>query len=115
MKTGIQLIAQERKEQIEKHGRTIAMDRKNNKKQQLRIGAKFLLTKDDWTLTDKQDAYFLKPEGWGLEAWFKMFYKDYKSRLIIAGALIAAEIDRIQLIEASGSKTENETPIPEKL
>ncbi len=37
----------------------------------------------------------LPPEGWNKELHNKMMNKPYKDRLIIAGALIAAEIDRI--------------------
>ena len=33
------------------------------------------------------------PHGWNPVFWKKMIDKDYKDRLVIAGALIAAEID----------------------
>lgn len=42
-KTGIQLIAKERKEQIKKHGRTIKKDEIHNSDNQLAIGAEMLL------------------------------------------------------------------------
>jgi len=35
------------------------------------------------------------PKGWDHKIWEKMCHKNYKKRLIIAGALIAAEIDRL--------------------
>ena len=37
--------------------------------------------------------------NWDEDLWQKMCNKSYKDRLIIAGALIAAEIDRLQSIE----------------
>lgn len=43
MKSGIELIAKERQEQIEKHGRTIEHDVENNDNEQLAMGAEMLL------------------------------------------------------------------------
>jgi|GEM_PF-5559070 hypothetical protein len=83
--TGIELIAQERAEQIEKHGKTVEFDAKVNNHYQLRIVAK--------TLLEGKTCF---PDNWDENLLRKMFCKTYKERLIIAGALIAAEIDRIQ-------------------
>jgi hypothetical protein len=84
--TGIELIAQERKEQIEKHGRTIDNDAFYNNDGQLRQAAASLMgqrqTNED-------------PDGWDTAIWVRMLKKPLKERLIIAGALIAAEIDRL--------------------
>ena len=95
MKTGIELIAQERQEQIEKHGRTVKRDVDENSHLQL-VDAATKLCADDmggfWA-TD------LCPLGWSQTIWDKMTNKPYKERLIIAGALIAAEIDRLQASE----------------
>lgn len=44
MQTGIELIAKERQEQIEKHGRTIESDVMNNEGEQLREFSALLLT-----------------------------------------------------------------------
>lgn len=92
MKTGIELIVIERQEQVEKHGRTLAKDREN-KKNQLSFAAQMLSHPKgdiiDW------DCNMNLP-GWDKEIWNKMIKKPYKERLIIAGALIAAEIDRVQ-------------------
>lgn len=88
MKTGVELIAIEREEQIEKHGRTVDKDVKFNNEFQLKNGAIELLSSD-----------FIRPGGWNKTTWDKMCTKPYKERLIIAGALLAAEIDRIQRIE----------------
>lgn len=85
----IRTIAQERAEQIEKHGRTVEKDVNENMRHQLRNGAIRLIAED---AGKKQ----LIPDGWGEARWFKMADKTYKDRLIIAGALIAAEIDVLQ-------------------
>ena len=46
----------------------------------------------------------LVPEGWSFELFKKMCNKPYKERLVIAGALIAAEIDRLNAIERNLKK-----------
>jgi hypothetical protein len=94
MKTGIELIAQERKEQVEKHGRTIDKDVYENGSYQLSIGASKMLA-----YPAECHNYQLPPNGWSVDIYKKMRDKPYKERLIIAGALIAAEIDRIQAVE----------------
>ena len=85
METGIELIAIERQEQIEKHNRSIEYDVDQNNNYELRRGAVALL-EDDKT---KFSGF------WNSKICEKMINKSYKERLIIAGALIAAEIDRI--------------------
>lgn len=106
MKTGIELIAQERQEQIEKHGRTVDDDAILNDHNQLSYGAVLLLKKDSHSLQRNK-----RPIGWDKDIWNKMYDKPRKERLIIAGALIAAEIDRLQVVEfltpQSGEKTES--------
>lgn len=83
-----ELIAQERKEQIEKHRRSIENDAQFNTSFQLIDGAKKLLFSGSRHGTTE-------PPGWDIQIWMKMVTKPYKERLIIAGALIAAEIDRL--------------------
>jgi hypothetical protein len=89
MKSGIELIAQERQEQVEKHGRTIDKDVRLNTNGQLSVAAGIL---SQMFIPDNMD---LIPIGWDESIWNKMLCKPYKERLIIAGALIAAEIDRL--------------------
>jgi hypothetical protein len=91
MKTGIELIAEERAEQLTKHNRTIESDVEQNNNYELRRGAIALL-EDDRT---KFSGF------WNSQICEKMINKSYKERLIIAGAFIAAEIDRLQ---AGGKK-----------
>lgn len=93
MKTGAEFIAEERKEQIEKHGFDVVKDADYYQKGELVEAAIYALTGD-------RQRY---PQSW--EFWFhdKMTAKRERlsdldfavERLKIAGALIAAEIDRI--------------------
>ncbi len=84
METGINLIAKERQEQIEKHNRTIEKDVIENEDGELGYGAIALIGGIEEDFPD-----------WDYEICKKMINKSYKDRLIIAGALIAAEIDRL--------------------
>jgi len=88
MESGISLIDKERTEQIVKHGRTLLRDVNENKNFQLKDGAIMLLHSG----IARSDE---RPAGWDFDIWVKMKAKPYKERLIIAGALLAAEIDRI--------------------
>lgn len=91
MKTGIELIAIERQEQIEKHGRSVLKDSEQNTAFQLSDAASILCVEDRHTVEDAECC----PLHWDENTWVKMFNKSYKERLIIAGALIAAELDRL--------------------
>lgn len=96
-KTGIELIAAERQEQITKHGRTLRHDKAFNNHYQLSQAAALLCYLDD---DDKpEDIESCCPSDWDVTWWTKMMDKPYKERLTIAGALIAAEIDRLNEIE----------------
>ncbi len=92
-KTGIALIAKERREQIEKHSRTVEGDYNANDQDQLTQGAMMLLTVDYTEGIDRAEY----PTGWDEEICDKMVRKTRRERLIIAGALIAAELDRDRL------------------
>lgn len=92
-KSGVELIAIEREEQFKKHGRTIYDDAIQNPNRELIAGASALLY-------PVPSVYYF-PQYWDEKIVSKMISKSYKERLIIAGALIAAEIDRIQLYDAS--------------
>jgi len=96
MKTGIKLITEERKEQIEKHHRSINADSLHNSDQQMRVAAN--------RLTQKNAITSGSPTNWNKDLWHKMRNKPYKERLIIAGALLAAEIDRVLLEEKMKEK-----------
>jgi len=94
MKTGIELIAEERREQIEKHRCSVNYDISNNDQDQLAIAASVLteFKDNEYCLVTAEDTC---PDGWDLKVWDHMWDKPYIKRLIIAGALIAAEIDRL--------------------
>ena len=83
---GIDLIAKERQEQITKHGYTMLSDVENNKDAQLLDGVIGLFS---------NGILGMVPDGWDTINWAKMCNNSYRDRLIIAGALIAAEIDRL--------------------
>jgi hypothetical protein len=99
MKTGIELIAQERQDQIEKHGRTIEKDARLNNRKQLSQGAANLILPSGDNMSDQYNRFFNRPSDWDEDIWERMVDKPYKERLIIAGALIAAEIDRLNYTE----------------
>ena len=85
MKTGIDLILAERWEQIRKHGRTIERDAIENEDGQLKYGAQALIAEIE------EDF----PSDWEKGLWDRLMAKPEIERLTIAGALIAAEIDRL--------------------
>lgn len=99
--TGIELIAKEREEQINKHGYTKEQDLMYQSNELLqatsgilglpRTGTKSTVSMSIMSLTP--------PTGWDKFIWAKMCSKPYKERLIIAGALIAAELNRLNAIE----------------
>lgn len=88
MKKGIELIAIERQEQLDKHGRTIKSDVETNDMGQLKWAAQSLITEmvEDF------------PSDWDEKTFYKIMSKTKVEILTIAGALIAAEIDRIQRV-----------------
>jgi len=91
--TGIELITKERQEQIEKHGRTAQHDYDHNFNGQLPWAASCLAFEEIWDWDARHEA----PVDWNLRSWQKLHDKPHRERLIIAGALIAAELDRMNL------------------
>lgn len=97
-KTGVELIAVERQEQIEKHGRTLEHDIQiNSDFQMIKAVGMLIFTPTDEGF-DLMDHDIFLPDGWDKDIWMKMHGKPYKERLIIAGAFIAAELDRLRSI-----------------
>ena len=86
--TGVELIAQERKEQIEKHGFDVNND-KDYSNGELIQAAKYCI--------DSVDTEW--PGSWEVHFAIKIADKDRVGQLKVAGAFIAAEIDRIQNME----------------
>jgi hypothetical protein len=101
MKTGIELIAIERQKQIDKHGFTgehHALHPEWYEDGQL-ISAAHMLSDYD---KDGDVSYLYRdmpPFNWDKEWWQRMCDKPKLERIIISGALFAAEIDRRKAIE----------------
>lgn len=103
MKSGAELIAEERDNQIEEHGYSVAHDAEYNDYYELAIVAQCLIMppNQDVTLSEELNMLNALAENWDSEVLRKMLQKSYKDRLIIAGALLAAEIDRLQYLEGA--------------
>lgn len=85
MKSGIEIIRNERKEQREKHGYDSAHDDQHINSEMVKF-AVFCIT--------GYDVHY--PSNWDTSHKLKIFKKDRVDQLGIAGAMIAAEIDRLQ-------------------
>lgn len=102
--SGVELIAKERKEQIEKHGFSIIDDAEYYEKMELVAAALFCI---DQTIGP---GYGLKtykewPAGWDDKFKHKILAKDEIGQLQVAGAFIAARID--QLLYNQSQNTQN--------
>ena len=89
MQTGIELIAEERQRQIDEEGWTAEHDDEHEGGELADAAAAYALG-DDWF--------------WPWSEGFKQY--DYKHDLIRAGALIAAELDRLIRMEARNDGNE---------
>ena len=99
MKTGIELIAEERQKQIDKHGFTGKHHAEHSEwyaNYQLQHAAHALLADELYEQAEVEDYI---PNGWNKKWFLDLLGRSRKERLIIAGALIAAEIDRLQQLE----------------
>lgn len=86
MQTGIELIAKERKEQIEKHGYTLEHDKNMPGNYDINLINAAMYCLDP-------TSEHLYPKNWDKLQMHKFRQKPRKERLAIAGALIAAAID----------------------
>lgn len=108
---GIGMITFERIEQLQKHGRSVQKDVECNARCELAEAARIL---SQLHLDPKTEP----PKGWatagGVGAvWKNIASKPYLDRLVIAGALIAAEVDRVLWLDAMGNDNYNIDEIPE--
>jgi hypothetical protein len=94
MKSGIELIAAERKRQVEKEGWTAHHDYQHFHGE-LAIAASCYAIPEEERRYKKMPNNVPKKWPWEWE-WWKPTPKDRVKELIKAGALIAAEIDRLQ-------------------
>lgn len=88
MKTGIELIAEERQSQIEKH--------KFNAERDAAYTNLELQSAAVFAITGAREYY---PLDWDIEWKVRIQAKPEVGRLAVAGALIAAEIDRLLAID----------------
>ncbi len=93
----IKLITEERQKQIDS-GKTIETDRLYNTDRQLSNCAQSLLY-DERKDEDQAEIWIELTENelidWDINLFKKMMRKSYTERLVIAGALICAELDRL--------------------
>lgn len=82
----LERIEKERLEQKVKHGRTIKYDYENNNNKELSIAAAGLILGEP----------NLFSEEWDFTICNHMLCKSYEERLVIAGALIVAELERLK-------------------
>ena len=103
MKTGIELIAEERQEQLTKHNRSVQSDVDFNTENQILSAIMLIVSNLSFQrggIKMPKDAFEdLRPEGWGREICWKMLDKPEIGQLQIIGAFAAAEIDRLRKIE----------------
>lgn len=90
--TGVQLIATERREQIMKHKRTVLNDLKTNTNNELLLAASRLLTQ----VLGNSGHYPAWPSHWDDAICDKMDAKTDFEKVQIAGAFMAADLDRRQ-------------------
>lgn len=83
---GIIAMLNERNDQIHKHGYTVKNDVLHNPNGELIVAARALMKE----VCVPHDF----PEHWGIAFVRKLVLKSYTERLVIAGALLAAEVDR---------------------
>jgi hypothetical protein len=101
MKTGIELITEEREKQISKHGFTGEHHAQHaewyDEGQLIEAAHKlsFAIAKDE------------VPKNWDLEWFQNLCNRPHKERLVIAGALIASEIDRMNEIQINSLEKNN--------
>lgn len=101
MKTGVELITEERNRQIEKEGWTLQYDQEHIDGSLAKAAACYAMPEDE---RKKYQSYTFSepsrrfprwwPSSWSLKYW-KPTPKDRIRELVKAGALIAAEIDRL--------------------
>jgi hypothetical protein len=109
MKTGIELIAAERKRQIEAEGWTAEHDAQH-KYNELALAACYYtmpkLFMREYTRIIPEHFF---PPTWDIK-WAKRGSKSRIQQLAVAGALIAAEIDRLQAIDDKLSENDLASP-----
>lgn len=97
MKTGIQLIAEERQRQIEGEGWTYEHDNQYNRNELVRAAVCYLLRDDEAAMQEGTKGNIITSGYWPFSTeWWRPSPENRIKELSKAGALIAAEIDRLQ-------------------
>lgn len=96
-KSGIELIAQERREQIEKHGYSAEHDNGHCYGEIAKVAAVLAVMHTDAKVNCPDQLYGSNNDPWGLVTKIK---GDKIKALTVAGALIAAELDRLNAINS---------------
>lgn len=106
MKTGIELIAEERQRQIEKEGYTDISDSQHDDNSLAKAAACYAMPNDErekyqsFTFSEPKRFYpRWWPKSWHINHW-KPTPDNRVKELTKAGALIAAEIDRLQKVKS---------------
>lgn len=108
MKTGIELIAEERQRQIEVEGWTVERDKEEHAIGELALAASC------YAMTPDLRPAELPPSHWPWVNYWKPSPNDRIRELQKAGALIAAEIDRLQALKEEGEETRTKESLPIK-
>lgn len=98
MRKSIEAIAAERDHQLTKYSIEQDVAINSGIEKPLTRAAAFL------SLERLTFVHYMRPIGWAESVWLKMCAKPYKERLVIAAALIAAEIERLEAEEAQEAK-----------
>lgn len=109
MKTGIDLFTTERLKQIDKHGFTAKHHAEHPEwyeNNQLQLAAFSLLSHEFYEQSEVDDTI---PEGWDRDWFLDLHSRPHKERLIIAGTLIAAELDRLEYLGLEWKCTDPDT------
>ena len=96
--SGAKLIVDERKRQIMVEGWTVAHDDEHNGGEMAAAAACYAIPANYWRQAIKFQLFFKLLWPWDLR-WWKPRPDDRIRELVKAGALIAAEIDRLQRLE----------------
>ena len=91
MKSGIELIAAERQEQITKHGFSLDRDKYYSKKELVQA-AKYCLMLANFNWYGNGGVFW--PESWDKHFEHKIINKTVIGKLTVAGALLMAENER---------------------
>lgn len=88
MKTGIELISEERREQIEKHGWSLGHD-SNYQAKELQQAAYYCLMLAEYKGYKGENRFW--PEDWSNQFEHKVINKSVIGKLTVAGAFLMAE------------------------